>query len=483
MDWHPITNEYLSLDKKIKSEQGLIRPHISGLKALYRLLDILIVLCSLIISTQVYQVALSPKIQVIGLLSIAIFISIAENFDLYRSWRTSEPSKLHFDTWSTCCVTAAAIFAIAYLLEGSQPANLDVYLLWFAISLFSLTLFRFFTQKSLNFIRRLGYNSRKAAIIGATDTGIQLANNIDSTSQVGIKSIGFFDDRNTNRVNPKFIQTISGNIDDLIELAKNGAVDIIYIALPMCAQDRISNILDKCSNSTVSVHIVPDFFVYNILHARFYSVGSSQTLSIFENPVDGTRVWLKRSEDIVLASLFLFLSFIPMLLIAAAIKLTSTGPVLFKQHRYGLCGKKIEVWKFRTMHTLENGNNITQASRNDSRITPLGRFLRKTSLDELPQFINVLQGSMSIVGPRPHAVAHNEQYRSLIKGYMLRHKVKPGITGWAQINGFRGETETVEKMAKRVEYDLNYIRNWSLRFDIEIVFLTLFCAFSDDNAY
>ena len=172
-----------------------------------------------------------------------------------------------------------------------------------------------------------------------------------------------------------------------------------------------------------------------------------------------------------------------MLLIAIAIKLGSKGPVLFKQRRYGLNGEVIHVLKFRTMKTLDDGAVVVQASKDDPRITSLGRFLRKTSLDELPQFWNVLQGAMSIVGPRPHAIAHNEEYRQLIEGYMLRHKVKPGITGWAQVNGFRGETETLDKMQSRVEYDLFYINNWTLTFDLKIIGLTILKGFINKSAY
>ena len=172
-----------------------------------------------------------------------------------------------------------------------------------------------------------------------------------------------------------------------------------------------------------------------------------------------------------------------MLFIAAGIKLTSKGPVLFKQRRYGLRGEEIEVWKFRSMTVMENSDVVVQATKSDVRITPFGGFLRRTSLDELPQFFNVLGGSMSIVGPRPHAVAHNEEYRSQVQFYMLRHKVKPGITGWAQINGWRGETDTLYKMEKRVEFDLQYIKHWSVWFDIKIIFMTIFKGFVNKNAY
>jgi putative colanic acid biosynthesis UDP-glucose lipid carrier transferase len=181
--------------------------------------------------------------------------------------------------------------------------------------------------------------------------------------------------------------------------------------------------------------------------------------------------------------MFLLLVAIPMIFIAMGVKLSSHGPIIFRQHRYGLRGNEIDVWKFRTMTVAENDDTVIQARKNDPRVTRFGAFLRRTSLDELPQLINVLQGKMSLVGPRPHAVAHNEQYRKQVDRYMLRHKVKPGITGLAQVNGWRGETDTLDKMQKRIEFDLAYIQNWSLFLDFKIIYQTMFKVFSDKNAY
>jgi putative colanic acid biosynthesis UDP-glucose lipid carrier transferase len=206
-------------------------------------------------------------------------------------------------------------------------------------------------------------------------------------------------------------------------------------------------------------------------------------ISVCETPFKGIDGITKRISDVVFSSLILALILPVLIAIAVAVKWTSAGPVIFKQRRYGLAGEEIVVYKFRSMSVTEDGSTVTQATKNDQRITPLGAFLRKTSLDELPQFINVLQGRMSIVGPRPHAVAHNELYRKLIKGYMVRHKVKPGITGWAQVNGFRGETETLQKMQGRIDYDLDYLRNWSLRLDIQIILKTVRLVLKDQAAY
>jgi putative colanic acid biosynthesis UDP-glucose lipid carrier transferase len=228
---------------------------------------------------------------------------------------------------------------------------------------------------------------------------------------------------------------------------------------------------------------VPDIFVFDLIQARFGNINGIPVVAVCESPFHGINRVTKRIVDIVFSSLILILISPLMLAIAIGVKLSSPGPVIFKQRRYGLDGEEIKVYKFRTMTVCEDGNNVRQAGKDDNRITRFGRFLRKTSLDELPQFINVLQGRMSIVGPRPHAVAHNELYRTQIKGYMIRHKVKPGITGWAQVNGFRGETDTLQKMKSRIEFDLDYLRNWSLSLDLWIILRTAGVFLKQDTAY
>jgi putative colanic acid biosynthesis UDP-glucose lipid carrier transferase len=206
-------------------------------------------------------------------------------------------------------------------------------------------------------------------------------------------------------------------------------------------------------------------------------------VSVFEHPFYGADGLLKRATDLVLASLLLVLLAVPMLVVAMAVKLTSAGPVFFRQRRYGMDGREIKVWKFRSMRVCDDGPLVRQATQNDARLTPIGGFLRKTSIDELPQLLNVLGGTMSLVGPRPHASAHNEDYRRRIQGYMLRHKVKPGITGLAQVNGWRGETDTLFKMERRIEYDHQYIREWSLWNDMKILMQTVFIVLRQKNAY
>jgi putative colanic acid biosynthesis UDP-glucose lipid carrier transferase len=316
------------------------------------------------------------------------------------------------------------------------------------------------------------------------DSAIRMRDQIIDSPELGFRFTGFYDDRCALRLVDEYPdEVMEGYIDSLIEKAKECEVDLIFIALPLKAQKRISEILDRCGDTTASVHLIPDFFTYNLVNSRMGSVGSITTLSIYETPILGVNDFLKRSFDIIFSSFVLCLISFPMLIIAAAVKINSPGPVIFKQSRYGLDGKKIFVWKFRSMSTLDNGSKVVQATKGDVRITKVGAFIRKTSLDELPQFINVLQGRMSVVGPRPHAVAHNEEYRKLIPYYMLRHKVKPGITGWAQINGFRGETDTLDKMEGRIDHDLDYIRNWSIIMDIKIITLTVFKGFSGGHVH
>ena len=258
---------------------------------------------------------------------------------------------------------------------------------------------------------------------------------------------------------------------------------MIYITFPMRAEDRIKEVLERLSDTTASVYLAPDFFVFELLHSRWTNIGGLPVVSVFENPFYGVDGLMKRVADVCLAALFLFLAAVPMLAIAAAIKLTSRGPVFFRQERYGLDGKRIMVWKFRTMRVCELGEQVVQATKNDPRVTPIGSLLRRTSLDEVPQLFNVLDGSMSLVGPRPHASTHNEAYRRLIQGYMLRHKVKPGITGWAQVNGLRGETTTLDKMEARIQFDLDYLRNWSVWLDLWIILKTIRVILTRENAF
>ena len=324
---------------------------------------------------------------------------------------------------------------------------------------------------------------RVAVIAGEGDLGRELAERIRSAPFLGIRVAGYFDDRGLQRLGGAKPDEVLGALSELAEYVKSHRVDLIYITLPMASQPRILRLLEELRDTTASIYFIPDIFLSDLIQARMDAIGGMPVLAVCETPFYGLNGLIKRVSDIVLASAILMLILPVMLAIAIGIKLTSPGPVLFTQRRYGLDGKEIVIYKFRTMTVLEDGNVIRQATRHDSRVTRLGALLRQHSLDELPQFINVLQGRMSVVGPRPHAVAHNELYRKLIRGYMIRHKVKPGITGWAQVNGLRGETDTLDKMRARIEYDLTYLRNWSLQLDLQIVLKTILVVLKKQNAY
>lgn len=325
---------------------------------------------------------------------------------------------------------------------------------------------------------------RKLAIIaGAGRLGLKVYRELIDNTWHGIDVLGFFDDRHWGRLADVSEELMLGGLPDIVAYVSEHNVDQIYITLPMSTQPRILALLDSLRDTTASISFVPDIFVTDLIQGRIDDLNGIPVVAVCDTPFTGMNGLIKRCSDLLFSILILILISPLMVLIALGVKLSSPGSVLFKQRRYGLDGKEIMVYKFRSMTVCEDGDVVRQATRNDQRITPLGAFLRRTSLDELPQFFNVIQGRMSIVGPRPHAVAHNEMYRKLIKGYMVRHKVKPGITGWAQVNGYRGETELLEKMKARIEFDLDYLRNWSLKLDIVIILRTILVVLHDKHAY
>jgi len=319
-------------------------------------------------------------------------------------------------------------------------------------------------------------------IIGATEIGLELAKRVEQDSSTD-QFLGFFDFRDRGRLPALAPKQWAGACEGVADFVQRHAVDAIYIALPISTAPRIAELLQQLRDTTASIYFVPNLFGFDLVQPRCLEIHGIPALAVCETPHLGMSGLRKRTIDILLALVALLLFGPFMLATAAAVKLTSPGPVFFRQRRYGLNGEEIFVYKFRSMTVCEDGAVVTQATPDDRRITPLGRFLRRSSLDELPQILNVLAGKMSFVGPRPHAIAHNEQYRKLISGYMIRHKVRPGMTGWAQVNGLRGETDTVEKMRQRIEYDIDYMNNWSLWLDCKILLRTALLVFRDHRAY
>lgn len=464
---------------------GLIRPYSNVLVELSRALDAGMIVLSLWLTTRLFSLPWTDLCTILSLIAALIFIVSGSFHRLYRSWR-SDPLKAEAGRVVLCWLIAAfAAASVAFVIDSPGGFPRELALRWFLLAPALLVAARLCVRLALRLARMKGHNYRRTAIVGSTRIAAQLADAIKEAPWLGLRYVGIYDDRNPSdrRVHPALRDEIRGNTDALVRAAEEGDVDYVYIALPLRAELRIKFLIDQLSELPLSVFFVPDFFVFNMLHAQWQQVGDLHIVNVVRSPFLGVSGLAKRLEDIVLASLILFVIAVPLALIAAAVKLTSPGPALFRQRRYGLNGTEFEIWKVRTMRVVEDGARAVQATRDDPRITPLGRFLRRTSLDELPQFINVLQGQMSIVGPRPHPVALDDKHRRLIPRYYLRHKIRPGITGLAQVRGFRGETDALEKMQRRIECDIEYIDRWSLWLDFKIILLTVKYGFSGRNAY
>ena len=466
------------------SFQG-IHSHSNKLVILARLLDVIVIGLTLSSVLDLAAVEWDNKhtwwlfISVVG---FGVFASFNEVYRGGRTMSTFTEMRLIALSWGCVLMVLLCVDEVYLLIDPIYKRHFWIWSLAVPIEIIS---WHVIIRNVANLARKISKHKHRVAIVGGTKLGVELEKIFREEEAMGIEFIGYFDDRKQGREGGfQFDYTkLLGNSNDLVQLAKEGAVDAVYITLPLRAEIRIDGIIGRLSDSTVSVHYVPDLFVFDLLSASIDNIKGIPVISILDTPFYGVDGAVKRMFDVAFSAVILLFIAVPLLLIALAVKFTSPGPILFKQRRYGFRGEQIIVWKFRSMTVGEDGVQVVQAKRNDPRVTRLGSLLRRTSLDELPQFFNVLQGRMSVVGPRPHAVAHNEFYRGQVKGYMLRHKVKPGITGLAQINGYRGETDTIEKMEGRIQQDLNYIRNWSLWLDIKIVLLTIFKGFTSTKAY
>jgi putative colanic acid biosynthesis UDP-glucose lipid carrier transferase len=379
--------------------------------------------------------------------------------------------------------TAALLLLTGYATGYQHEFSRRVMLIWLAIAPCAVIASHFLLRVAAPALVRLQGRPRRAIILGMNEQGVALASRVGETPYTRIELYGFFDDRDLNRLDASSDYRMIGRLSEVSKFVREKDIQLIYLSLPMASQPRILQVLDELKDTTASIFFVPDMFVTDLIQGRTGSVCGMPVISVCETPFTGGSGFVKRASDIVLSTVILLLISPILVAVFIAVKMGSPGPAIFRQRRYGLDGKEIVVYKFRSMTVAEDGAKVTQATKNDSRVTPLGAIMRRTSIDELPQFVNVLQGRMSIVGPRPHAVSHNEMYRKLIKGYMVRHKVKPGITGWAQVNGMRGETDTLDKMQGRIDYDLDYLRNWSLRLDLYIIYKTIRQVVKDQQAY
>ncbi|HDU5337001.1 TPA: undecaprenyl-phosphate glucose phosphotransferase, partial [Klebsiella pneumoniae subsp. pneumoniae] len=446
---------------------------------LQRFSDILIIFLGIYFSCFINDYFFNLHYVLMALVALVVFQMIGGITDFYRSWRGVEFSVeliLILKNWSLSFLLTLGFVT----LFSDFDLTFRTFIFWYLAVCAGFVVTRSLIRALAGFFRRIGYNKRRVAFAGSLPAGISLLETFRKQPWLGFEVKGIYEDSFSGTYD---LELYAGKISDLINEARKGTIDRIYIAMHMRDEVAIKNMVSQLTDTTCSVLYIPDVFTFNILQSRTEEINGVPVVPLFDSPLNGINMVFKRLEDIIVSSLILILISPILLVIATAVKTTSKGPVIFRQVRYGMDGKPIKVWKFRSMTVMENDDKVIQATKNDIRVTKVGKFLRSTSLDELPQFFNVLFGQMSVVGPRPHAVSHNEQYRSLIQGYMLRHKVKPGITGLAQINGWRGETDTLEKMEKRIEYDLLYIRGWSIWLDLKIIFLTVFKGFINKSAY
>jgi len=396
---------------------------------------------------------------------------------------TSERTTAVADVLFHWCLLLLVLLAIGYLTKSLDGYPRRVYLAWALVTPVGLIATTLVMQEVMRRFLMSAFGNRNAIFAGYNNSSLELAKRLQRNPGMRIEVAGFFDDRSVDRLAMEADTRLVGSLADVARYVNDNGVDIIFVALPIRHIQRVMNLLDDLRDTTASIYYVPDIFVFDLIQARSGEIHGIPVVAMCETPFYGYRGVTKRLTDIVFSAGILLMTLPVLVLVAVAVKLSSPGPIIFKQRRYGLDGREIQVYKFRTMRVTEDGTKIRQASKSDSRITRIGSILRRSSLDELPQLINVLQGRMSLVGPRPHAVAHNEEYRKLIKGYMVRHKVLPGITGLAQVNGCRGETAQLEDMQARVNYDLDYLRYWTPMLDIKILFLTIFKVFRDEKAY
>ena len=381
-------------------------------------------------------------------------------------------------------VLLGALLAIGYATKFSAHYSRRAVLTWAVLGPALIVAVTLALHELMRRCLRDPSNARKTVLAGCTESSLALAKRLSHpASEFGMRVAGFFEDRGRERLNLNGEVQLLGKLNDLAAYVRLHNIDVIFIALPVRQVARVLDLIEELRDTTASIYYLPDIAVFDLIQARSVAFDGIPALAMCETPFFGYRGIAKRVTDVLISATVLLLAAPLMIAIAILVRLSSPGPIIFRQRRYGLNGEEIIVYKFRTMTVTDDGPVIVQATRSDPRMTRIGRFLRRYSLDELPQFINVLEGRMSLVGPRPHAVAHNELYRKLIKGYMVRHKVKPGITGLAQVNGLRGETQTVEQMEERIRFDLEYLRTWSLELDLEILAKTVLCVFHDAKAY
>ena len=427
--------------------------------------------------------------QVMALIGVLLMVTIYQWLSIYHHLRTGgllNEARSLFKAWVTVLFMLAAI---AFVTKSTEIYSREVMLKWSVFGYLGQLGIHMLLRFILRLLRSHGYNLRRAILVGGGPQTVEFAQRLARNPWVGIEVAGYanptpFAAPDDGEAPPGSGLKYLGTMSDVPDAVTAHRADLVFITIPLERSHEIEDVVRELAALHVDIQWVPDMSAFDLINHSVREIEGQPILCLSDSPISGLGRIGKWLEDKVFASAILLISFPVLVAIGVAVKLTSPGPVFFKQKRAGLNGNTIEVYKFRTMYVHdEPDGKLTQASRDDSRITPLGAFLRRTSLDEFPQFVNVLGGSMSIVGPRPHAVEHDGYYETQIDAYMLRHRIKPGITGWAQVNGWRGSTDQLRKMEMRVKYDLHYINNWSLPFDLMIIAMTAWTVLAGKNAY
>lgn len=429
-----------------------------------------------------YDTEFGAQYQALAILGSVFSFLLLRRFDLLAPWRMGRRGSVGTQVLSAWSILIGLLLLVAYVAKASVYFSRVVFTAWALMTPVALLIFNFTLRSFSRKFAPYMLARRRAVIVFANESAQVLAKSLAESEQYSL--LGYFDDRDVARLGEMAdLCPRLGVLTDAKQYIADHNVDVVFVTLSNNGIRRSMELIDDLGDTTASLYLVPEIALYDLVNAVPTEVEGVQVLRVAETPMYGIDGLYKLVFDFVVSALALLLLSPLLVLIAVLIKLDSPGPVIYRQHRYGLNGQAFEVYKFRTMGVNDRDDEIVQVSRLDHRVTRLGRFLRRTSIDELPQLWNVLHGDMSLVGPRPHAVQHNEHYRRSVRHYMLRHKVKPGLTGWAQVHGLRGATEKLENMEARVRYDLEYIRLWSPLFDIRIIFRTLAIIWRDRNAY
>lgn len=439
---------------------------------------------TLYLATQLFAVTFNNDFLVLAVLVGALsLVMMKPRRDVISDLLTSWPAL----TLSLCVrwgLLLAVLMTVGYLTQHVEEYSRRVLVSWAAATPALMATAMLLLQKLAQRCMVAATNTRRVIFVGANEISRTLAERLTHHTQLCTSVAGFFDDRSRTRLGEHGQVRLLGTLSEVPRYVREHEIDAIYIALPLRDVYRVQQLVTQLHDTTVSTYYLPDVPLHDPVHrARPCELLGVPVVALCETPFYGCRGAIKRLMDIVMGSILLAVLAPLLLLIAAAVKRSSAGPAIFRQRRYGLNGQEIVVYKFRTMTVTEDGGELRQATRDDARITSVGRILRRYSLDELPQLINVLQGRMSLVGPRPHAVAHNEEYRKLIRGYMIRHKMLPGMTGLAQVNGCRGEILQLDDLQARVRLDLEYLSHWSPLLDLKILAQTALIVFRDEKAY